>query len=67
MAERSGVIPMFDTIMFMSSGETTLRISSSILATYSSVTSMRVPGGTFTLTTNCPGSVRGKNAFPTNG
>ena len=43
------------------------RIRSSILATYWSVISIRVPVGTLRLMVNWPASVRGKNASPSNG
>ena len=66
-AEKSGTIPMFETTMWKSDGATVRLIKSSTLATYCSVTSMRVPVGTLRLMVNCPASVRGKNASPIRG
>ena len=43
---------------------TIFRIVSSTFAIYCSVTSMRLPVGTFTLMVNWPASVRGKKATP---
>ena len=65
--EKSGTTPMFATILFRSFGSTACRIRPSTLATYCSVTSMRVPVGTFMLMVNWPASVRGKNAKPSKG
>ena len=58
---------MFETTILRSFGANDLRIRSSTLATYCSVTSMRVPVGAFTLMVNWPASVRGKKATPSNG
>ena len=64
MAEKPGVVPMFETIICRSCGETVLRINLLHLATFSLVSSMRVPEGAFMLMVNMPASVRGKNARP---
>ena len=58
--EKPGSRPMVETIMRKSPDWTILRIRSSTLATYCSVTSIRVPVGAFTLMVNWPASVRGK-------
>src|SRR6516164_8563570 len=58
---------MFDTTILKSLGSTVWRMMSSILATYSLVTSMRVPVGALRLIVNCPASVCGKNANPSRG
>src|ERR1039458_5623254 len=60
MAEKSGVVPMLETIIPRSCGETTWRMRSSTLATSFSVTLRRVPEGALRLMTNWPASVRGK-------
>src|ERR1051326_1339599 len=65
MAEKSGVIPMFDTITPSSSGETILRMRSSTFATSASVTEIRRPEGALRLITNMPAWVRGKKDKPT--
>src|ERR1700687_955614 len=67
MEEKPGVTPILETMILSLSEATTFRISSSTRFTYSLVTSRRVPGGAFTLITNCPGSVRGKNETPSAG
>ena len=48
-------------------GATVRLIRSSTLATYCSVTSMRVPVGALRLMVNCPASVRGKKGQPQQG
>ena len=65
--EKSGTTPILETILLRSFPSTVRRIRSSTLATYSSVTSIRVPVGTFRLIVNWPASVLGKNARPSNG
>ena len=62
--EKSVTTPILETIIWKSCGSTIVRIRSSTLATYCSVSSMREPVGAFRLIVNWPASVRGKKATP---
>ncbi len=60
MAEKSGVEPIFETIIPRSCGVQLLRTRSSSFATSCSVILDSRADGSLTFITNCPGSVRGK-------
>jgi hypothetical protein len=65
--DKSGNTPMFETIVPSSFAGTTCRTIPSTRLMYSLVSSIRVPVGAFTLITNWPASVRGKNETPIKG
>ena len=64
MEEKSGVTPIFETIMPGLRGLTSLRTMFSTVRFRREVISEARAGGRLTLITNWPASVRGKNATP---
>ncbi len=67
MEEKPGVVPMFDTSVWISCAGISARTACSTCPTSRSVSSRRVPLAALRLMTNWPGSVRGKYALPMSG